>query len=150
MPSHVTKNHVNQTVKVACGGVRRPATGGMPSTRARVWVTSLTLGRGGDDCERGAVAVADQTSDAVTAPGGDGEGRARGELPHDPNSIRLDTYWAEFDSQYEKSRYPTDYLWGPGSREEALVWLEHHDPRGGQRRLRGPAVPLPDWVLSRF
>jgi hypothetical protein len=33
-----------------------------------------------------------------------------------------------YDSYFETTVYPTDYLWGPGSRAEALDWLRHHPP----------------------
>ena len=36
----------------------------------------------------------------------------------------------EFDARYELTRYPADLLWGPGTREEALAWLEATAPVG--------------------
>jgi hypothetical protein len=33
-----------------------------------------------------------------------------------------------YDSMYETVLYPTDYLWGPGSRADALAWLQKNPP----------------------
>lgn len=33
-----------------------------------------------------------------------------------------------YDSVYERVRYPTDYLWGPGARADALAWLRESPP----------------------
>lgn len=35
---------------------------------------------------------------------------------------------SRYDSRYETGPYPTDYLWGPGSRADALAWLREHPP----------------------
>jgi hypothetical protein len=34
----------------------------------------------------------------------------------------------EFDSRFETTQYPADYLWGPGTRAEALAWLDANEP----------------------
>lgn len=34
-----------------------------------------------------------------------------------------------YDSLFETTIYPSDYLWGPGSRAQALAWLVHHPPK---------------------
>jgi len=34
----------------------------------------------------------------------------------------------EFDAQYERTNFPAELLWGPGSREEALEWLKEAAP----------------------
>lgn len=34
----------------------------------------------------------------------------------------------EFDAQYERTNFPAELLWGPGSREEALDWLKSAAP----------------------
>jgi len=36
----------------------------------------------------------------------------------------------DFDARYELTAYPAGLLWGPGSREEALAWLEATAPVG--------------------
>jgi hypothetical protein len=36
----------------------------------------------------------------------------------------------EFDARYELTAYPADLLWGPGTRGEALAWLEATAPVG--------------------
>lgn len=36
----------------------------------------------------------------------------------------------EFDARFETTRYPADYLWGPGSRAEAVQWLDANEPEG--------------------
>lgn len=36
----------------------------------------------------------------------------------------------EFDAQYERNHFPTEYLWGPGSREGALAWIAQAQPHG--------------------
>ena len=36
----------------------------------------------------------------------------------------------EYDARYELTAYPADLLWGPGTREEALAWLEARAPVG--------------------
>ncbi|MFE6165980.1 hypothetical protein ACFQ7F_44590 [Streptomyces sp. NPDC056486] len=51
-------------------------------------------------------------------------------IPFVPDSRWNDAHWAEFDTRYETTRFPTDYLWGPGSREEARAWLEQERPEG--------------------
>lgn len=35
---------------------------------------------------------------------------------------------SEFDAQYERTNLPAELLWGPGSTDEALDWLEKHQP----------------------
>lgn len=37
--------------------------------------------------------------------------------------------WA-FDAQYERTNLPTELLWGPGPRDEALKWMNEAQPRG--------------------
>jgi hypothetical protein len=34
-----------------------------------------------------------------------------------------------YDSLVETTPYPTEYLWGPGSRVQGLNWLKHHPPK---------------------
>jgi hypothetical protein len=51
-------------------------------------------------------------------------------IPFISDSRWNDDHWAEFDTRYETTRFPTDYLWGPGTREEARAWLEHEQPEG--------------------
>ncbi|GGT22180.1 hypothetical protein ACK389_10645 [Streptomyces antibioticus] len=51
-------------------------------------------------------------------------------VPFIPNSRWNDDHWAEFDTRYETTRFPTEYLWGPGTREEARAWLEYERPEG--------------------
>jgi hypothetical protein len=34
----------------------------------------------------------------------------------------------EFDSQYERTNFPAELMWGPGSREEASAWLNDAAP----------------------
>ncbi|BDH15386.1 hypothetical protein [Streptomyces hygroscopicus] len=51
-------------------------------------------------------------------------------IPFVPDSRWNDDHWAEFDTRYETTRFPTDYLWGPGTREEARAWLEREQPEG--------------------
>ncbi|WP_406048653.1 hypothetical protein OG280_05875 [Streptomyces virginiae] len=51
-------------------------------------------------------------------------------IPFIPDSRWNDDHWAEFDTRYETTRFPTDYLWGPGTREAARAWLEHKQPQG--------------------
>lgn len=51
-------------------------------------------------------------------------------VPAVPVSRWDDAHWAEFDTRYETTRFPTDYLWGPGTREEARTWLEQERPEG--------------------
>ena len=38
----------------------------------------------------------------------------------------------DFDARYEFTPYPTDLLWGPGTRSDALAWLEATAPRGDE------------------
>ncbi|MEU3963245.1 hypothetical protein AB0F42_26120 [Streptomyces buecherae] len=51
-------------------------------------------------------------------------------IPFIPGNRWNDTHWAEFDTRYETTRFPTEYLWGPGTREEARAWLEQERPEG--------------------
>lgn len=37
--------------------------------------------------------------------------------------------WA-FDAQYERTKLPTELLWGPGPRDEALTWMNEAQPKG--------------------
>jgi len=36
---------------------------------------------------------------------------------------------SEFDVNYERTRFPTELLWGPGSTREALEWLKINQPK---------------------
>ncbi len=51
-------------------------------------------------------------------------------IPFIPGSRWNDAHWAEFDTRYETTRFPKEYLWGPGTREEARAWLEQERPEG--------------------
>ena len=51
-------------------------------------------------------------------------------VPFGTGSRWEDAHWAEFDTRYETTQLPTDYLWGPGSRKEARAWLEQERPEG--------------------
>jgi hypothetical protein len=62
-----------------------------------------------------------------------------------------DGLW-EFDAQYERTTFPADLLWGPGSRDDALDWLADERPpsdtvpyldRLFAVRTRGGRVSLP-------
>jgi hypothetical protein len=39
----------------------------------------------------------------------------------------VDQNWYDFDSRYEATPYPVDYVWGPGNVEDALKWLADHE-----------------------
>jgi len=39
---------------------------------------------------------------------------------------------SEFDARYELTTYPADLLWGPGTRDDALAWLEAMAPVGDE------------------
>ncbi|WP_143120726.1 hypothetical protein [Actinacidiphila alni] len=41
-------------------------------------------------------------------------------VPTDPELL-------EYDARFETTRYPADYLWGPGTRKGALDWLEANE-----------------------
>ncbi|MET7737762.1 hypothetical protein ABZT02_41675 [Streptomyces sp. NPDC005402] len=47
-----------------------------------------------------------------------------------PGSRYEDAYWAAFDARFETTQFPTDYLWGPRSRSDALAWLDAEQPKG--------------------
>ncbi|MCX4596913.1 hypothetical protein OG819_46980 [Streptomyces sp. NBC_01549] len=47
-----------------------------------------------------------------------------------PGSRFEDAYWAEFDARFETTQFPAEYLWGPGSRSDALAWLDAEQPKG--------------------
>ncbi|MFE3410561.1 hypothetical protein ACFXMT_20235 [Streptomyces mirabilis] len=47
-----------------------------------------------------------------------------------PGSRYEDAYWAEFDARFETTQFPAEYLWGPGSRSDALAWLDAEQPKG--------------------
>lgn len=62
-----------------------------------------------------------------------------------------DSLW-EFDAQYERTVFPADLLWGPGSREDALQWFVAERPQPDTAayldrlfavRTRGGRVSLP-------
>ena len=40
-----------------------------------------------------------------------------------------DEVW-NFDAQYERTSYPAELLWGPGSAEDALRWINQEQPAG--------------------
>lgn len=66
----------------------------------------------------------------------------------------------DFDARYEFTPYPTDLLWGPGTRSDALAWLEATAPTGDEvtyqdrvfavRRHDGRIYPAcrPDMLLA--
>jgi hypothetical protein len=73
--------------------------------------------------------------------------------------VARDEQLSEFDARYELTTYPTDLLWGPGTREQALVWLDaampsvdqvtHLDRLFGVRRQGGKVyIPCRPEVLS--
>jgi hypothetical protein len=39
----------------------------------------------------------------------------------------IDPKLEQYDSVYETTPYPTEYLWGPGSRHDAMAWLDGAD-----------------------
>lgn len=41
-----------------------------------------------------------------------------------------DEFW-DFDAQFERTTFPSELLWGPGSRDEARAWLESVNPTAG-------------------
>ncbi|MEU5335596.1 hypothetical protein AB0G51_20005 [Streptomyces asoensis] len=47
-----------------------------------------------------------------------------------PGSRYEDAHWSAFDSRFETTQFPTEYLWGPGSRSDALAWLDAEQPKG--------------------
>ncbi|MFI6494574.1 hypothetical protein [Streptomyces sp. NPDC050564] len=47
-----------------------------------------------------------------------------------PEGGLQDAHWAAFDTRFETTQFPTDYLWGPGSRSDALAWLKEQQPTG--------------------
>jgi hypothetical protein len=47
-----------------------------------------------------------------------------------PGAQVEDPHWMEFDTQFETTQYPTEYLWGPGGRSEAMAWLDAERPKG--------------------
>ncbi|MFI1890257.1 hypothetical protein [Streptomyces jumonjinensis] len=47
-----------------------------------------------------------------------------------PGARPEDPHWMDFDTLYETTYYPTGYLWGPGTRSEALAWLDREQPEG--------------------
>lgn len=42
---------------------------------------------------------------------------------------REDPHLMEYDARYETTAYPTQLLWGPGSRGDAAQWLKEHQPQ---------------------
>ena len=42
--------------------------------------------------------------------------------------VASDPDLVNFDARYEKSRHPADWLWGPGTAQEAQAWLAEHQP----------------------
>ncbi|MFI6357747.1 hypothetical protein ACIBJF_35125 [Streptomyces sp. NPDC050743] len=47
-----------------------------------------------------------------------------------PGSRYEDAYWSAFDARFETTQFPAEYLWGPGSRSDALAWLDAEQPKG--------------------
>ncbi|MER8119863.1 hypothetical protein [Streptomyces sp. NPDC094031] len=47
-----------------------------------------------------------------------------------PGSRYEDAHWSAFDARFETTQFPTEYLWGPGSRSAALAWLDAEQPKG--------------------
>ncbi|WP_317445392.1 hypothetical protein [Streptomyces collinus] len=47
-----------------------------------------------------------------------------------PGMVVEDSHWMEFDARFETTQYPTEHLWGPVSRSEALAWLDAERPQG--------------------
>lgn len=40
-----------------------------------------------------------------------------------------DPHLPQFDSRYETTAFPVDLLWGPGTRTQAMHWLQEHQPQ---------------------
>jgi hypothetical protein len=45
---------------------------------------------------------------------------------------RSDPELLQFHSRYEVTRYPSEWLWGPGTRDEARAWFEANQPSGDE------------------
>jgi len=45
-------------------------------------------------------------------------------------SFPEDNQLLEFDARFETTMYPAHYLWGSGTRAEAVLWLDEHQPTG--------------------
>ena len=93
--------------------------------------------------ERGVIAVMwdDITGDVMSAPLEVEAAAARGEVrPGGPDpgdwtwilvrGVAYDWDLNHFDARYETSRYPAEWLWGPGSAQDALAWASHERPAG--------------------
>jgi hypothetical protein len=44
-------------------------------------------------------------------------------------AVPHDELW-EFDAEFERTKFPSELLWGPGSTEDALAWLGAENPWG--------------------
>lgn len=51
-------------------------------------------------------------------------------LPRWHSDSGVDPWWAEFDAACETTMFPADFLWGPGTRPDAVAWLTEHAPTG--------------------
>lgn len=49
----------------------------------------------------------------------------------------------QFDSLFENTTYPCDLMWGPGTRAQALAWLEKAEARPRHTWPPRPGVPAP-------
>ncbi len=47
----------------------------------------------------------------------------------EPGSRLSDPDITSYDSWYETTRYPAEYLWGPGTREDGIAWLDANSPQ---------------------
>lgn len=43
-------------------------------------------------------------------------------------AVRSDRDLERFDAQHEATLFPSEYLWGPGDRQQAVAWLEQRRP----------------------
>jgi hypothetical protein len=57
--------------------------------------------------------------------------------------LPLSPHWAGFDSRFQTTTLPTQYLWGPGNAIEALAWMTEQQP------TLGTVDPIDQLVLIR-
>ncbi|MEU8263973.1 hypothetical protein AB0C02_25530 [Micromonospora sp. NPDC048999] len=81
-----------------------------------------------DGARSSQVFLADQLGDGQD-PTGDGWRCILVRATFKPGTYPCDPDLCHFDSRYETTQLPTDYLWGPGSITEAANWYAEHRPQ---------------------
>jgi hypothetical protein len=89
-----------------------------------------------ESSEVGSAVVADLPADLMTdedSPEPADPGQQQDDWTHIlVRGVAQDWDLLHFDAKYETARFPSEWLWGPGSAHEALAWLRKNHPTGDE------------------